>query len=331
MKIWTLKDFRIGSSKQTDFLAKALSDDVIEKNIEYTKWIIVPNYIKPYKIGINFDESDDLLNVNIEDYPDIIIFSGRRLAGLAIYLKKYFLKKANKKTKLISILNPNYCFKNFDFIILPIHDNIKYDKYKNIITIDGSLCNPKANIVDEKTEEFWKDSLKDYKEPFYSFMVGGNTKNKKFNLIKFAELIKNISKFINERNGTLLISTSRRTTDNYIKIIEKNINCKYYLYKWGKSNLLNPYYYFINNSKIIFLTGDSVSMISEISTIGKPIYIYKPEESLEKKHIIFCDSLLKKGIIREINLQTNNIEEFDTTPINELSYVVKKILTNINI
>ena len=39
MKIWVLKDFKVGSSKQAEFLAKSFTDDVVIKNIEYTKYI----------------------------------------------------------------------------------------------------------------------------------------------------------------------------------------------------------------------------------------------------------------------------------------------------
>ncbi len=333
MKVWALKDFRIGSSKQTDFLAKKLSNDVIEKNIEYTKLIAIPNCIKPYKMGIDFEESDDLLNLKEDEYPDIIIFAGRRLAGIAIYLKKYIFKKFKKEIKIISILNPNYSFKNFDFVLLPQHDEIIKDKYNNILKFEGSLCNPDITaIIDEKTKDFWEDKLKNYKKPYYFFVVGGNTKNKKFNIVKFAELVKKISNFVKKQNGTLLISTSRRTTDNYIKVIEKNLNCSYYLYKWGKSAFLNPYYYFVKEGEISFVTGDSISMITEIITIGKPVYVYMPEESLEEKHISFCNSILDKNLIKKIELSKgDNFEKFKSKPLNELDRLANHIKSNLQI
>ncbi len=331
MKVWALKDFRIGSSKQTDFLAKKLSNDIIEKNIEYTRLIAIPNCIKPYKIGIDFEESDNLLNLKEEEYPDIIVFAGRRLAGIAIYLKKYIFKKFKKEVKIISILNPNYSFKNFNLVLLPEHDEGIKDKFNNILRFEGSLCNPDVTaVIDDKTKDFWEDKLKNYNKPYYFFVVGGNTKNKKFDIVKFAELVKQISSFVKKHNGTLLISTSRRTTDNYIKVIEKNLNCSYFLYKWGKSAFLNPYYYFVKEGKISFVTGDSISMITEIITIGKPVYVYMPDESLEKKHISFCNSLLNKNLIRKIELSNgDNFEEFETKSINELDRVADYIKSHL--
>lgn len=331
MKIWTLKDFRIGSSKQTDFLAKKLSDDIVDKNIEYTRSIAIPNCIKPYKMGIDFEESDSLLNLKEEDYPDMIIFAGRRLAGAAIYLKKYIFKKFKKNVKIISILNPDYSFKHFDFVLLPEHDRIIKDKYKNIIRFEGSLCNPNITaVMDDKTRDFWDNELEEYKKPYYFFVIGGNTKNKKFDIFKFIELVKRISIFVKSQDGTLLISTSRRTTEEHVKALEKNLNCSHYLYKWGKSAFLNPYYYFVKESEFSFVTGDSISMIAEIMTIGKPLYVYMPEESLEKKHLSFCNSLLDKNLIRKISLsKNNNFEKFEVKSVNELDRVADYIKSHL--
>ena len=325
MKIWALKDFRIGSSKQTDFLAKSLSNDVVEKNIEYTKYIAIPNILRPYKIGIDFEDSDDILDDT--EYPDVIIFAGRRLAGIAIYLKKYIFKKANKKVKLIAILNPNYSFKHFDFVILPFHDDIKYDKYHNIININGSLCIDNMNNM-KKDFDFWDDQLKDYKKPYYSFMIGGDIRKKKMNPDNLKNILKIISDFVSKNDGTLLISTSRRTNSDCVKILnDENIKCKHYIYKWGKRIVLNPYYYFINSSEIVFLTADSISMISEIITAHKPVYIYMEEGLLTKKHLKFCNNLINKNIIKEINEKTeiDEIEKFDFKEINELNFVVNEI------
>jgi mitochondrial fission protein ELM1 len=326
MKILALKDFRIGSSKQTSFLAKKLSDNVVEKNIAYTKYISIPNFLKSARIGIDFKKSDNVLN---EENPDVIVFAGRRLAGLAIYLKKHFLQKNNKNVKLISILNPNYSFKHFDFVLLPLHDKAKKDKYNNTITFEGSLCD--SNIkIDEKTFSFWEDNLKNYKTPFYSFMIGGDTKNKKMNSSELGEILKKISNFVIAKNGTLLISTSRRTSEDCIREIEMKITGKSYLYKWkANDNTPNPYYYFIEKSEIVFITGDSISMISEIATMNKPLYVYLQENAIEKKHIRFCKSLINKNIIKEINLQTTEIKKFKIVQLNELERVTNKILVNI--
>ena len=180
----------------------------------------------------------------------------------------------------------------------------------------------------EKDFEFWEDHLKDYKKPYYSFIIGGDIKKRKMNPDNLIKILSIISDFVSKNDGTLLISTSRRTNQDCIKILNnEHIKCKYYLYKWGKSSVLNPYYYFINSSDIVFTTADSISMMSEIVTIHKPIYAYLEDKLLTKKHIKFCNNLIKKGFIRKINEKTeiNNIEKFDFKEMDELSFVAKEI------
>lgn len=324
MKIWVLKDEKIGSSKQSEFLAKSLGSNITIKNIIYTSLIAVPNKIKPYKCGINFHKSDNL--IYDAKIPDIIIFAGRRLAGLAIYLKHLFKKKNNKDVKLIAILNPRYSFKHFNYIILPSHDNIKNNRYNNIITIDGSLCGQKIDI-DKTEKKYWNPILEKCKKPFFTWIVGGDTKRKKMNSENIGLITKKISKFVEDKDGTLLVTTSRRTSYSCLKEIERNILCDNCLYNWNNNyGTPNPYNTFITMGEIEFITGDSISMISEVVTIGKPIYLYIPTESLKKKHLRFCESIIKRGNAKEININTENFEKFAIgKEINELDRIATKI------
>lgn len=330
MKIWVLKDEKIGSSKQSEFLARSLDNDITIKNIVYTSLVGIPNKIKPYKCGINFHKSDDLTYDT--EIPDIIIFAGRRLAGLAIYLKHLFQKKNNKNVKLIAILNPRYSFKHFDYIILPSHDNVKNNRYNNIITIDGSLCGQQIDI-DKSEKEYWNPLLEKCKKPFFTWIIGGDTKRKKMNPENIGLITRKISKFVEDEDGTLLVTTSRRTSYSCLKEIERNILCNNCFYDWNNNyNVPNPYNTFITAGEIEFITGDSISMISEITTLGKPTYLYIPTESLKKKHLRFCDSIIKRGSARDINIDTENFEKFViNNKMNELDRIAIKIKKDIEI
>lgn len=324
MKIWALVDSRIGSSKQTESLAYALSSDVSIKRIEYNKFICIPNFLRFKKAGIDFSKSSELL-VQEKNVPDMIIFGGRRLAGLALYLQSRYKRKFNKNIKLVSILNPNYSFKKFDYVVLPAHDSVNFEKYNNIIKINGSIC----KIDDTKLQNemnAWHDELKDFKRPYYVFMVGGDIKNRKFNAEKLGVLINNLSKKINEINGTLFISTSRRTSKECIEAIKQNLKCLNYFYEWNKKSIKNPYYAFLANSDVMIITGDSISMISESLTIKKPTFIYAPDDSVDEKHMKFIDNLVNEQLIKIIDENADDIEAFTTKGLNELEKVKNNIL-----
>ncbi|MDR2760274.1 MAG: mitochondrial fission ELM1 family protein [Rickettsiales bacterium] len=318
---------RVGSSKQTRSLGRALGGDVAFKNVEYTSLIKIPNILKFKKTGIDFKKSDDFRVSDADEAPDAIIFSGRRLAGLALHLKEQFRRQFGKNVKLISILNPNYPFKNFLCVILPVHDG---KTGGNIVNIHGSLCEVDQKKLDQE-RNFWGEKLKERKKPYVSFMIGGDTKNKKFDDVKLGNLTKGLSEKIKEMGGTLLISSSRRTSPECVKAVENNLRCDNYFFKWDAATALNPYYGFLTLSDIIVVTGDSISMICESLIMKKSIFVYRPKESLEQKHQDFCSGLMEKKLIREIKLGEEKVEIFNSDGLNELERVKNTILTMLNL
>jgi mitochondrial fission protein ELM1 len=295
--------------------------------------IFVPNIIRPLGVGINFKKSDNLVSISAEDVPDVIVSAGRRSAGVALFLKKYFMLKFARKVKLITILNPNYSFKNFDLVILPMHDIASKERKNtrggNVMYINGSLCEDTIKIPDS-VRNYWQDKFAG-NGPFFSLIVGGNTKNGKIDPHKFAMIVEKLSNYTGDRDGTLLVSTSRRTSAECLGEIGNHLKCRHHIYDWSAPySIPNPYYLFIEKSSIVFLTGDSISMISEIFTVNKPAYVYMPYELTGKKHSRFLRDLLELGVIREIKLETDKIEEFKSPSVlNELRRVTEFIKNNI--
>lgn len=322
MKVLVLVDERIGSSKQAVALAKVLSSDIIIKNIEYNCFIKIPNLIRLPLLGIK-KENLDFLN-NIDDI-DLIIFSGRRLAKLALYIKR----KSKKDIKIISILNPEINFKNFFTVILPEHDKLIKDKYNNILKINGAICDFDYEKIENETKILLENNLKNLKQPFISLIVGGKTKNKRLNPKKFGEFVKKLSSIVKKQNSTLLISTSRRTTKELISEIKNNVECNYFLYDLENTNCkINPYYSFLTLSDIIVATADSINMVCEPLTMQKSVYIYMPIEDLEKKHIKFCRKLIKNDFIRVFN-DVDFLENFNEKEFNELDIIKNKIFNKL--
>ena len=330
MIVWCLTDERVGSSKQAIILANKLcNNSAIIKNIVYNKFIVLPNLLKFKTTGIDFKKSDNLTVNNIEQLPNIIVFAGRRLAGVALYLKKQFYKQFKKNVKLIAILNPNYNFKLFDFVILPKHDRIKADKYKNVITINGSICELNKNKIKADGEKFKQQIINQYKHPCHCLIIGGDTKNKKMNVNNFKIFVKNLDEKIKKDNGFLLISTSRRTNQECITMLKNTISCEHYLYQWQKNDKNNPYFAFLDLADKFIITADSISMLAEIINLHRMTYVYVDEKSIANKHKKFIESLTTENIIKivnnsEITFEEYNLKQFD----NELEKICEIVRTN---
>ena len=148
MKVLVLTDLKIGSSKQAIALGNELSDKVMVYEVKYNCFIKIPNIIRFGLWGVDIDKHQlaELISFN----PDVIVFSGRRLSNLALYLKR----KLSIKPKLITITNPEVNFKEFYKVILPYHDKEIEDRYSNILRIEGSLCKFDKEFMQKEGETF---------------------------------------------------------------------------------------------------------------------------------------------------------------------------------
>ena len=100
------------------------------------------------------------------------------------------------------------------------------------------------------------------------------------------------------KQGSILISTSRRTPDNIIKLIDK----------WSKKNKVfkttfhpkynngkNPIEEMISYADEFVVTGDSVSMVSQLCQYKKPVRIIFNKSICATKHMKFCKKLIDDG------------------------------------
>jgi mitochondrial fission protein ELM1 len=333
MLVWSLEDERIGSSKQAKALAQLVTSHIVVKKVVYNFLIRLPNFLKPDWMGIDFQKSDQLLIDNTEEIPQLIIFAGRRLAGIAIFLKKFFQRKFSHRVRLIAILNPNYSFKKFDLIVLPTHDSFFLAKAKNIKYVDGAICgrdfSPAVDVV-----SYWQPQLESFPKPFFSWIIGGDIKKQKLDPHRIGLVTEKISNFVNTQGGTLLVTTSRRTSDGCSEEIKAHLACTHIFYNWSQNytHIPNPYYYFLEESEIVFATEDSISMIAEIVALKKPLYIYIPREfKNQRKHKKFSINLVKSGKARFFDADKTSIinfhvPAFSVIPIEILEYITKNLL-----
>ena len=122
-----------------------------------------------------------------------------------------------------------------------------------------------------------------------------------------------------EMKDSVLISTSRRTSLDAIKFIDRNFNDnskikKIYHPNFSSEN--NPIVNAMLKCKEIIVTGDSMSMVSESCSINKPVRIYFDKKICSPKQIDFCKKLIKQGYAFDFNYvgkRKNNIKVLETS------------------
>ncbi len=283
MTIWILADDRAGNVNQLLGIASALNEDVVRKDIRYTKWVKLPNLLRGASlIGIT-KESQAMLNA---PWPDVVLSAGRRSFPVARWIKH----KSGGQTKIVQVMNPGSVgFKEADLIVLPAHD--EYHGYdKNVLRVSGAA----HAITPERLEKerlYWEGKLGHYPSPRLSLIVGGATKDKPFTADMAHQLVDEV---LNLNPKSILVTTSRRTPTEVINVLKNRLPQDCFFYQYG-DKMENPYFGLLALADTIVVTGDSISMCSECCGTQARVYIFAPDEMIGAKHKRFHQDLYAKG------------------------------------
>lgn len=323
-QVWVLIDDKVGNANQAITLAKCLGLPFDIKRMEYNLFGFIPNWLRfDTLLGIDLNRSSYIG----EPYPDIIISSGRKTATVSNYIKR-----AKPEVFNIHLMHPDLPLENFDLVALPLHDKLeRYNNIKNIVYTIGSPTYINEADLSKAVENF---KLEEHlKPPFVALIIGGKTKCGNYSDEDMKELIKKASKLAESIDGSLLITTSRRTTQDISSMSKDLIKVPYFLYDWNKELAKNnPYLAFLGISDYIIITGDSVSMCSDALRTGKPVYIFKRNSLLLKKHIRFLEYLENNKYIKDIK-HSINASKWSYEPLREaekLAIFIKDKLSSVS-
>lgn len=318
--MWALFDDRTGSVGQAKGIILAMGDkvNVVEKNIVYTCWAALPNFIRGRSLlGVNRSKSSLL---DEENYPDLILSTSRRTMPIARYVRK----KSNGKTKIIQLMYPGKTgLKETELVILSEHDRKKNSSDK-FFYITGCPHRASKEVLLE-AEKKWMPEFSYLPKPWTTVIIGGAIKGKPFSLENAQALAQEILDFKQKCGGSILITTSRRTgmpAQDEIMSHLKEIPA--YTFLWGEKKE-NPYMGFLACADNIIVTGDTVSMCSEACGTGKPVFVFRGNNWLTKKHLRFVQSLFDGGYATA--LEDNNALSFNPSKRLECSkQTAEKIL-----
>ena len=299
-----------GMISQVEGLAKALELDFIHEKIELNNfWKLLPPSITPAK---NF-----VFKNNIKNKFDIVISCGRKSVIPSIYLKNKFKNKIMN----IHIQDPKVSLDNFDYIIAPEHDSLKG---KNVLTSKGAIHYLTDKELNEN-ENYLKSRV-DNKKKIAAFIIGGPNKYYNYTDKTIEDIFfKMQNNFINN-NYQLIIIPSMRTpkyiiqkAKNYFakgQVIIEDVDKKAYL-----SALML--------SKIIVVTCDSTSMISEAAITGKPIYIAQmPATKNNDRFKSFFKLFDSLNITKDLDTVIENWNYQKLDEANKISIYIKNKLNN---
>ncbi|MEK6733553.1 MAG: ELM1/GtrOC1 family putative glycosyltransferase [Pseudomonadota bacterium] len=323
MLVWIIIDHKTGNANQAIAVAKALGFPYETKFLKYNALSFLPNRLK-FNSLLGIDSKKELISA---PFPDVVISSGRKTAVVSNYIKK-----RNPKTIAIHLMKPDLPFENFDLVCLPLHDrNSQNANISNILFTIGAPAFLDKSSASEITK-ILKKKISQLHSPLIALMIGGKTKESNYTKEELKHLLYKTNEIAIRMKACVLITTSRRTDIDITEEVNNLITVPHYFYDWHNPNGdINPYLGFLSLADYFIITGESVSICSEILTIGKPIYIYRKERVLYKKHMKFLDYLFSLSYIKY--LDSKILEKWDYPLLAEaerISEAIKEKLINVN-
>ncbi len=290
---WIISDNTKGMLNQSIALANALGLDYQHFLALPTPLLrLFPTLAKIPGWQLTLGRKPDWLKINF--YPDFLITSGKRMAGISIGIKRL----SRGKTKTIHIQDPNVCSSNFDFLILPEHDYYskkRKDLYKsNVYFIKGSLNYLTQKIIHQSYKNLEKHCFI-IKKPILAVILGGNNKRYKLKNIDFTILSKKLINISKKLNLSILVVPSRRTPKFGMQTLEEEFNSNliknnFFIFNYKHQN---PYPGILKLADAILVSSDSINMQTEVCITGKPIFLLKFRE--EKGKIAYFNNFLIKN------------------------------------
>lgn len=290
-KVWVLTDPVVGHASQTLGVAEALGLPFETHAIAYGPWARVPGLLGPRLLcGLDAASRAKL----IPPWPDIVIATGRRLGGVARWIKRR-AAAGGHRVLLAQMMDPQRGRDDFDLIAAPMHDGL--EPRANILATLGAPTRVTAERL-AAAAEACRAQLDHLPYPRIALLVGGSAGRRQFTVEQAAELGRLASRLA--QGGSLMLTTSRRTDDAAAAALIAAITVPAYVHRWSQAGE-NPYYALLGFSDGIVVTGESISMASEAVAVGKPLFIYAPRALIKPAFGQFHAALYAQGLAQPLH------------------------------
>ena len=203
---------------------------------------------------------------NADNFPQIIVTCGRRMAGISMALKAR-AKQHGAQLTTIHLQDPRLDPAYFDILIVPYHDPARGD---NVIVTTAALNRlDQSQIVAAAAHlpKSWQAAAK----PRVAVLIGGDNRRYRISEKMAADLASQLRHFVKVNNASLFLVPSRRCPDGVWQRLQsalKDTNCLV-----PDKQQQNPYPGVLGIADAVIVTSDSVNMVSEAASTGKPVMI----------------------------------------------------------
>ena len=310
---WAVSEGGLGMRSQLEGLAEGLGCHNVTHKIAKRRfpWLLMP---RSYTWGI-FKHLSNNSSIFTPPWPDLLLTCGRDTVPISLAIRKL----SGHKTFTVHTQHPRVNFKFFDMIVAPEHDHISGP---NVLSSKWALHKITKAKLEQSAIEY-QDMFTAYTAPYHAVLIGGNTNKYQMPINAMTHLIKKIEDIKQKVQGSILITPSYRTDTGQIAQLMENFRDDHRVYVHDLKNERNPYIAMLSIADNIFVTDDSVNMLSEACYTEKPVYILDMlGQSDFTKPKIFAKMLTKEGKARYYQ---GSVESWHYNAVDEIEQLSKQI------
>ncbi len=262
-RVWLVVGDKLGDNAQVNAVAGALGWPV-----ETRRLVFQPQYVTgkpPFKASLY--HIDLARSAPLEPpWPDLVLTVGRRPSMAALWVKEQSAGAA----KVVLVGRPRRMLESFDLVLAP--PQYLLPERANVLRPPLPLLFVDQDAV-EAAKQYWTKRWRDLPRPLTAVLVGGPTKPFRFDATVAKRMADLLAKSTGGE-GTIFVSTSRRTPTEVADALERHLPDNAIVYRWSPTGQDNPYLGLLGLADRVAVTGDSVSMMVEAARLGKPLAIF---------------------------------------------------------
>lgn len=305
---WVMSDGKAGMEVQGLGLAEALGFDPAVKRIAVRRpWRWLPPPLVPSPLD-RLGPGADALEA---PWPDVLIACGRQTVALSLAIRR----ASAERTFTVQIQNPVVDPARFDAVVTPRHDRLSAP---NVIETTGGLNRITPARLAEAAARF-APQFNGLPRPRVAVLLGGDNKVYRMTREVVARLGRQLAELSRREGAGLLVTPSRRTSAKAMAILRRTLT-GIPAYVWdGRGD--NPYLALLALADALVVTADSVNMVSEAATTGKPVFIVELKGGSEKFRR-FHRALRDGGVTRPF---VGHLETWSYAPLRDTERVAAEI------
>ncbi len=292
-------------------LAEALGASCEVKRIKLrSPWKQLSPFLR-HGLAYAFSDQGDPV---VPPWPDLLIASGRASVPASLYARRASRKNGGRGTLTVQIQNPVIDPSRFDLVVVPRHDRLSG---LNVMTTRGSMHRVTPDMLAREAVRFLPQ-VAHLPSPRIAVLIGGS--NAVYSLTpREMKVIAAQLAAIAGREGSLMITPSRRTGAENLTILQDALrDTPSYIWD-GQGD--NPYYGMLGLADAIVVTCDSVNMVSEACSTGKPVMVIELPGGSDKFRR-FHQAMRDDGMTRPF---TGKIETWSYAPLDDMRLVAERV------